>query len=217
MILITGSMGFIGSHLKKKVRAAGIDLKKGLNLLTCPLPKADFVYHFAAQSSVEASWKDPLHDLDSIRLTARLVHNYPDARIIFANSSASKQRSSPYGFSKWASAEYIKKFHTNYVICTLPNVYGPGGRSVIDVFKGKERVDIYGDGLQTRSYVHVDDIVEAFIKAQNWPVGEYELGNGRATSVLEIAGNKTKIFHPARKEDKHIILNNTTPDWVPTL
>ena len=56
-------------------------------------------------------------------MTARIVKEYPEARIIYTASSATKE-TSPYGFSKWASGEYIKNFHKNYVICILPNVYG---------------------------------------------------------------------------------------------
>lgn len=218
MILITGHKGFIGKHLAARLPdAIGIDIKEGLNLLTCPLPKADVVYHLAAQSDVVPSWEDPLHDLDNIRLTARLVHAYPSAKIIYANSAASKNKNSPYGFSKWASAEYLKRFHSNYVICTLPNVYGEGSRSVVDKFKERATVEIYGDGTQTRSYVHVDDIVQAFVKAQEWRVGEYELGNGIATSVLDLAKDKAKLFKEPKKEDKDVVLRNTTSNWTPQI
>lgn len=85
MTLITGHKGYIGSLLIEKIDAVGIDLKQGLNLLTCELPKGvDTIYHLAAQSSVEASWSDPVHDMDNLRMTARLVKEYPKARIIYA-------------------------------------------------------------------------------------------------------------------------------------
>ena len=108
MILVTGHKGYIGSLLYKRVGDMGIDLQDGLNLLTCELPKGvDVIYHLAAQSFVESSHNDPLHDLDNIRITARLVKEYPHARIIYANSAAAKDpMMSTYGFSKWASAEY---------------------------------------------------------------------------------------------------------------
>lgn len=215
MILVTGHRGNIGSRLYKGIGDIGIDLRDGLNLLTCDLPKdIEVIYHLAAQSFVESSWTDPLHDLDNIRITARLVKEYPDVRIVYANSAATIHPiSSPYGFSKWASAEYLKTFHKDYVICTFPNVYGGDGKSVVDLFKGRDEVIIYGDGKQTRDYVHVDDIVEGLLKAQNWPIGEYLLGSGIPTSVLELAKNKTILFAPARKEARDAVLSNTTPDW----
>jgi nucleoside-diphosphate-sugar epimerase len=194
MNLVTGAKGWIGSKLHEKVGGIGIDVREGKNLLSCELPEnIDVIYHLAAQSSVEASWADPLHDLDNIRITARLVHKYPNAKIIYTNSAASLDKSSPYGFSKWAAGEYIKKFHTNYVICTLPNVYGHGSRSVVDAFKGKKKVTVYGTGDHTRSYVHVFDIVDGLVMAQNWPVGEYMMGSGVSTRVIDLARGKEVI------------------------
>lgn len=221
MTLITGHKGFIGSLLYKALpEAIGIDVREGMNLLTCKLPQEfdlECIYHLAAQSSVESSWHDPLHDLDNIRLTARLVHEYPDTKIIYANSCAAMDKDSPYGFSKWASAEYLKKFHKNYVDCVFPNIYGEGSRSVVDIFKNKEEVTIFGDGTHTRDYVHVDDIVKGLLKAQNWPVGDYYMGSGRSLDVLTLAKGKKIIFAPERKEASEVVVPNTAPDWVPLI
>ena len=219
MTLITGHRGYIGSLLFEQIGGVGIDLKQGLNLLTCDLPEGiEVIYHLAAQSFVESSWHDPVHDMDNLRLTARLVKQYPKAKIIYANSAAAKTPiMSPYGFSKWASAEYLKTFHDNYVICTFPNVYGKNDKSVVDIFKKSWNVVVYGDGTQLRDYVHVDDIVEGLIKAKHWEKGEYEMGSGIATSVLELANGKNINFAPARKEARESILKNTTPDWQPII
>ena len=217
-ILITGHKGFIGSRLFKKLKAVGIDIKNGNNLITTELPKdIDVIYHLAAQSSVEASWQDPVHDMDNIRMTARLLKEYPKAKIIYM-ASAATPTTSPYGFSKWASGELIKNFQKKYVICTLPNVYGEKeGKSVVDIFKGKSEVTIYGDGLQTRSYVHVDDIVEALVLAKDWDNGYYFLGDGKATSVLELAKGKKVKFAPARKEAKEAVVYNSISNWKPKI
>mgnify|MGYP001612000793 CR=1 FL=1 len=219
-ILLTGHMGYIGSLLFEKLKGAiGIDLKEGKNLLTCELPKRiDIIYHLAAQSYVESSWCDPVHDMDNIRMTARLVKEYPEAKIIYANSAAAKSPiMSPYGFSKWASGEYIKIFHKDYIILTFPNVYGRNDKSVVDKFKGKDEVTVYGDGKQLRDYVHVDDIVYGLLKALEWQTGEYEVGSGIATSVLELAKGKKINFAPARKEARESILINNTPNWKSTI
>jgi len=219
MILVTGHLGFIGQHLVKKLpEYIGIDIKDGLNLLTCKLPKdIDVIYHLAAQSQVEPSWSDPLHDLDNIKITARLVHEYPNARIIYANSCASINVSSPYGFSKGQSGEYLKRFHKNYVSCVFPNIYGENSHSVVDIFKGKEEVTIFGDGTHIRDYVYVGDLVEGLLKAQNWPVGEYFMGSGIQTNLLQLAEGRTVHFKEARKEQRESVLPNTTPNWQPTI
>lgn len=221
MILITGYRGYIGSILFEKLKSAnpiGIDFREGYNLLTCELPEnIDLIYHLAAQSSVESSWHDPLHDLDNIRITARLVHAYPHARIIYANSCASVDPVSPYGFSKWASGEYIKRFHRDWVSCIFPNIYGKGGHSVVDIFKDQGSVTVYGDGKQTRDYVHVDDIVEGLVLAHNWKRGEYFMGSGKSTSVLELADGKVIEFAPQRREPREVNVPNTTPNWKTTI
>jgi UDP-glucose 4-epimerase len=217
-ILVTGHRGFVGTLLMKQLDAVGIDLKEGKNLLTCDLPDADVIYHLAAQSSVEASWHDPVHDADNLNMTVRLAHNYPKAKIIYASSAAAQPPiRSPYGFSKWAGAEYLKTFHKNSVICIFPNVYGNGSRSVVDIFKGEEEVTIYGDGKQIRDYVHVEDIVRGLLMAQHWDAGEYFMGSEVSTSVLELAEGKTVHFAPPRKEAKESIVPNTTPNWKPKI
>lgn len=218
MILVTGHRGWIGRRLYELVGGTGIDVRDGMNLLTCELPEeVDIIYHLAAQSSVEASWHDPMHDSDNLKMMVRLVHRYPKAKIIYANSAAAIDQKSPYGFSKWASAQYLKRFHNNYVICTLPNVYGEGSHSVVDAFKGEGTVTIYGDGTNVRDYVHVSDIVRGLLLAQDWQVGEYQLGSGIPTSVLELAEGKGKTFGLPRKEAKVSVLVNNTPNWIPTI
>lgn len=217
MNLITGGRGWIGTKLHKRIGGTVIDIRDGLNLLSCPLPEADTIYHLASQSSVEASWSDPVHDADNLRMMVRLVKEYPKTKIIYANSAAALDQRSPYGFSKWAAAEYLKRFHTKYVICMLPNVYGEGSRSVVDIFKGKDAVTIYGSGKHTRDYVHVDDIISALVKAAEWPIGEYQLGSGKATSVLELAEGKEVLVGESRRESKSSVLKNNTPNWKPTI
>ena len=218
MVLITGHKGVIGSILAENISHVGIDLKEGRNLLTCEMPpNVDVIYHLAAQSDVVPSWEDPLHDLDNIRMTARLVKAYPNAKIIYANSAAALEPiMSPYGFSKWASGEYLKRFHKNYVICTFPNVYGTG-RSVVDIFKDSQNVDVYGDGLQTRDYVYMGDIVRGLLLAKDWPVGEYQMGSGIQTTVLDLAKGKNITYKPERKEARETIMRNDTPNWIPQI
>lgn len=205
-------MGFIGGTLGKELAYYGIDLKDNHDLADCHLPDADIIYHLAANISVEESWEKPDLYMRDVAILARLVKRYPDSKIIFTQSAASINPVSPYGFSKWVCGEYLKKYHKNYVICTLPNVFG-GGVGVVDAFKGQDTVTIFGDGTHIRDYVHVDDIVKALILAQDWECGEYELGSTIGTTVLELAEGKKITFAPARNEAKESVLRNTTPNW----
>lgn len=213
-ILISGDKGFIGSALGKKIKNYyGIDKKGGEDLMVCPLPPdVDVIYHLAAQAFVEPSWEHPVFTLLNLQMTARLAHAYPNAKIIFANTSATKG-SSPYGFSKHISGEYLKSFHNNVVNITLPNVYGEGSGRVVDIFNGKKEVTIYGDGKQIRDYVHVDDVVDGLLKAKDWPAGDYCMGSGKGTTLLELAKGKKIKFEPARREDRECVVPNTCPNW----
>lgn len=219
MILLTGHKGKIGSLLAKKIDSfVGIDTQDGKNLLTCELPEnVDLIFHLAAHAPVPFSWEDPVRTMENISSTVRLAHKYPEAKIVFASTGASlNPESSPYAFSKWACNEYLRKYHKNVVILYFPNIFGQE-RSVVDIFKGKDEVIIYGDGRQIRDYVHIDDIVKGLLKAQNWAPGEYFMGSGKGTSLLELAEGKKVIFQPARPEARESVLPNTTPNWKPAI
>ena len=126
-------------------------------------------------------------------------------------------KASPYGFSKWAAGEYLKTFHKNTVNCIFPNIYGPGSRSVVDIFKGKDEVTVYGTGEQTRDYVHVADIVDGLMRAASLKPGDYFMGSGKSTSVLELAEGKKINFEPAKQEAFEVTVPNTMPDWEPLI
>lgn len=220
-ILITGSGGFIGQHLKRRLPdATGLDLKDGQDILSCDLPDVDCVIHLAAQSRVIPSIEDPVHDAQTNILgTIRLAKHYSGKQFIFASSGGCVQEriESPYGMSKWCAEEYLKLLCQRPTILRLPNVYGPGSHSVVDKFINSDVV-IYGDGNATRSYVHVDDVVEAILQSLQWEPGIYSLGSGEYHSVQQLAEatGKTIRYESARPgELQHTPLENNTP-WTPT-
>jgi UDP-glucose 4-epimerase len=78
----------------------------------------------------------------------------------------------------------------------LANVYGPrqnphGEAGVVAIFADRllrgEPVTIFGDGGQTRDFVYVDDVVDAFVRAATRGGGLIcNIGTGRETSVNEL-------------------------------
>ncbi len=108
---------------------------------------------------------------------------------------------SPYGASKAAAETYMQLFTRLHGLSTLAlrmaNVYGPrqdphGEAGVVAIFTGAARegrtATIYGDGAQTRDYVHVTDVVAAFVAAGRSPVtGVLNVSTGHETSVAELA------------------------------
>ena len=53
--------------------------------------------------------------------------------------------------------------------------------------------------------------------AKDWEVREYFLGDGKATSVLELAKGKDVKFAPARKEAYEAVPLNTSSNWIPKI
>jgi UDP-glucose 4-epimerase len=110
---------------------------------------------------------------------------------------------SPYAVSKLAAEYYCKVFYENYGLNTLClryfNVYGPRQAKnsysgvitlFIDRLKQRKPPIIYGDGLQTRDFVHVRDIIEANMLALNFQQGFGEVinvGNGKPTTINQLA------------------------------
>lgn len=104
---------------------------------------------------------------------------------------------SPYGVAKKAAGDYLaayrELYELEYTALALANVYGPrqdphGEAGVVAIFAGRmlagERCTIYGDGEQTRDFVYVDDVVDAFVRAADRGGGlVMNIGTGVETSV----------------------------------
>lgn len=226
-ILITGYMGYIGSRLFKALvnlhkakEVYLLDLKDGSDALYANLPDVDYVFHLSAQTGAVPSIKNPINDArQNILVTIRLAEFYKNkAKIIFTTSGAAKSPESPYGLSKKTAEEYIKLLHNDYVILRFSSIYGDKDRGVVDTFIRDKTCFIYGDGLATRDFVHVNDIVNCLIKSVGWENGEYECGSGIPTTVQEIAdatGKEVKHLPKREGEKDFAVLTNTTPDWEP--
>jgi len=107
---------------------------------------------------------------------------------------------SPYGHAKHCAEGYgrlLGELHgLSFTALRYANVYGPrqdplGEGGVIAIFCGKAATGgtptVYGDGLQTRDYVYVGDVVEAnLLAAASERVGCFNVGTGVETSVLEL-------------------------------
>jgi len=223
-ILVTGHRGYIGTHLIKKIDAIGLDIKDGNDILTCELPDADVVIHLAAQPGVIKSMEDPFETVrTNILGTVRLAEKYKDRKFIFASTGGAIQDTipSPYGLSKYSAEEFVKLLFNDYVILRFANVYGKeGSRSVIDKFLSEDELTIYGDGLQNRTFVYIDDLLDGIIKAIDWEKGEYYFGGEQNYTILELAKatGKPYKFAPHRKGELiYSSLENTTPNWKPTV
>ena len=121
---------------------------------------------------------------------------------------------SPYGVAKKVVGDYLyayRELHNlEFTALALANVYGPrqdphGEAGVVAIFAGRllrgEPCTIFGDGSQTRDFVFVDDVVDAFARAAERGGGLLlNVGTGRETSVNELYGAmaaQAGVDHPA--------------------
>ena len=121
---------------------------------------------------------------------------------------------SPYGIAKLSNEQYLYYYaHVHglpSVAFRYANIYGPrqnphGEAGVIAIFAQKllrgEQPVINGDGLQTRDYVYVGDVVAANILAlQPQMIGAYNIGTGKETDVNTLFGHLRDLTQSTCKE-----------------
>ena len=196
--------------------------------------KVDIVFHLAAQTSVIDAIKNPLRDLKvNIEGTAKvgaicLKKNIPliftsSGGYVYGEGSGMKENDntqpcSPYGMSKLYAERYLEYFSNlglNVIIARLSNVYGKGGKGVIETFikqtKENKPIDIYGDGNQTRDFIYIDDAIDVLIKMMDKKgFGVYNITNENfsVNQLLKIINPTAKVnYLPERGEIKYISLN----------
>lgn len=162
------------------------------------------------------------------------------AKIVFASSAAvygdlaeeaaredtACRPNSPYGAQKLVSEHYLRVFKKLYgldgVSLRFFNVFGPRQRrgdpysgvirAFLDAALAAKPLRVHGDGLQTRDFVYVGDVVRALLLAMESPTQAYtalNVGTGHsltinhlAASVVAAAGSASAIEHgPSRAGD----------------
>jgi UDP-glucose 4-epimerase len=130
------------------------------------------------------------------------VYGEPDPADLPIDERYPPRVTNPYGVSKRSAEDYLAALAELHglepVSLRLGNVYGPrqdphGEAGVVAIFCNRllagEPVTIFGDGRQTRDYVFVEDVVDAFIAGgvhPDAPGARINVGTGVETSVLEL-------------------------------
>jgi len=191
------------------------------------LPRVPYSVEFPAESS-EANIMGTVNVLVAARdaKVKRVVYSasssaYGDQERLPMQPDMTPNPLNPYALQKYVGELWMKQFATLYGIETVSlryfNVYGQRMANdgayvtVIAIFLrqrlANESLTIEGDGLQTRDFTHVHDVVRANLLAMKSPqVGKGEVlnvGSGDAHSVKEIAEliGGPVVFKESRKGD----------------
>jgi UDP-glucose 4-epimerase len=198
------------------------------------------VFHLAAQAGVRKSWGRDFQTYTALNVdaTQRLLEacvGLPLERLVYASSSsvygdavempmredAMVQPVSPYGVTKLAAEHLCHLYAVNHGVPTVSlryfTVYGPRQRPDMGfhrffsaLLEGRPVVQ-FGDGLQTRDFTFVADIVTATAAAavRGVPGRVYNIGGGSRVSlgdvfamIARVSGRRLDIDQqPAQKGD----------------
>lgn len=181
------------------------------------MKRAEYVFHLAAQAGVRASWSQnfSVYTQNNIEATQKLLEaakESPVKKVIYASSSSvyghcpelpmsetsSLHPFSPYGVTKLAAEQLCFLYHKNYGVPCLSlrlfTVYGPGQRpdmafhKFFKAIRDDQKLQVFGDGKQTRDFTFVDDVVQAFLDAmKKGKRGEtYNVGGGSRRKLEDV-------------------------------
>lgn len=185
---------------------------------------SDVTFHLASLSRVIPSIKNPekcfTTNINGVEIIARLCSKY-NKKLIFSSSrevygtaeyvpvdeAHPLNPENPYGVSKVCGEKiidiYSKCYGLDYTILRLANVYGERDfERIIPVFLEKALKNkvlfVYG-GQQILDFVHVDDVVEAFVKALDSINEIFNVGSGEGLTVIDLANEIKKITNSMSK------------------
>ncbi len=199
----------------KEENAAGLDVARiDLAEVDLELEGVDGVFHLAGQPGMR-SFGEVFEDYVRRNLLAsrRLFETAADAgvRVVFASSSSvygnaeryptpedvEPRPLSPYGITKLGCEQlayaYATSFGLDAVVLRYFTFYGPRQRPdmafarIVEALARGSSFELYGDGLQSRSFTYVADGIEGTIAAmESAPPGAiYNVGGGREATMLE--------------------------------
>jgi UDP-glucose 4-epimerase len=177
--------------------------------------RPDLCFHLAAQADVRVSVARPDEDatvnvVGSVQVLKAAQEQ--GAKVVFSSTGGAiygecerpareddpLQPISAYGAAKLAAEGYISTWNrlygTGHTVLRYANVYGPRQESELEGgvvaifferFRRGETATIYGDGKQTRDFLHVSDIVAATLAGAETE-GLFNVGSGRETTILEL-------------------------------
>lgn len=200
-------------------------------LVSKVMAEIDIVVHFAAESHVDRSIQNgEIFVLTNVVGTQvllqvaldhsikKFIHVSTDEVYGSINSGSWDETcplkpNSPYSASKAASdllaLSYHKTFNLPVIVTRCSNNYGPCQNQekliplAISKLLAGEKVPVYGDGLNIRDWIHVNDHCEAIwrVLINGTPGQIYNIGGGNELPNLDIVKRLVKL---AKRDDSYI-------------
>lgn len=196
-VAITGSRGFIGSHLKTRLEKDGHEVIEWDLRQEPPQCIKDFdpqdcnyVVHLAAYADVRRSLQEPdLYWKNNVENTTRIqkICHYNNIPLLYASSSCIHNWwLSPYGTSKKVNEETA---FDKQVGLRFTTVYGDGARDTMLIGKLIDGSIGYLT-RHVRDFVHVSDVVDAIVLLMSKDIGmlkpAYDIGTGTGNVVMDL-------------------------------
>jgi UDP-glucose 4-epimerase len=175
--LITGARGFIGRNLVAELDARGISYATSDSSLFHY--NTDTIVHLSAMTDVRQSVAAPekvySNNVEGMMEVLEYARHH-GMKVIFASSINAQDASNPYLASKASCEALCESYRVAYgldiSILRFSNVYGPYSeyktsvipKFIMSVFN-KQLFQVYGDGEQTRDFIHVQDVVLSILNA----------------------------------------------------
>ena len=213
-IVITGSKGFIGTHVKKSLQEHDIiewDIKLGKDIRNFTLDKnVDFIIHLAGLTDVRESIQIPdVYWEKNVEYSKKIFDVCKNIPMLYASTSCVKEWwLSPYGTTKKVLEELA---HDGHVGLRFSNVYGDGAPSFMLTSRLKSGNISYSTN-HIRDFIHVSDVVDVVkLFLQLGTKGKnkyYNVGSGVGLKVSELV-KKYGYDVPLKEGDKCEMMNNT--------
>lgn len=189
-----------------------------------------YIFHYAAVVGVERTQKDPisvLNDIEGMKNIIKIAKITNPERLFLASSSevygepvefpqneltTPLNSRLPYAVVKNINEIYVKSFskidNFSYTILRFFNTYGPCQSSdfviprFIKMALNNEDISIYGDGSQTRTFLHIDDNVdftEMLLEKELLKNDTVNIGCNEEISILELAKTVIKLTQSKSK------------------
>lgn len=220
------ALGSVPRSVEDPITTSGVNIQGTLNMLVAARDAGVKRFVYASSSSV---YGDPL--------TVPGEEAPPPAKA----ESQIPHPQSPYAVSKLSGEYYCRVFYKTYGLETVSlryfNVFGQRQDAsssyaaviprFITALLREQQPIIYGDGLQSRDFTHVDNVVHANIRACSAPAGTcgevFNIACGESTTIIELyfrlaalTGSSIKPLHaPPRAGDvRHSRADGTRAEQV---